>query len=116
MKTITEHIRDHLLLMFTPRRMPDLPELFLSEWSPEFELLMRNRLIVGAFRYGRLNESNKPQYDRISGIIRHARQFEKDRNKEHLIDIANIALCEFVEGKGHFKSVDDGFHVKKKGE
>ena len=30
---------------------PSLRELRKSEWSPEFERLMRNRLIMGFYRY-----------------------------------------------------------------
>jgi len=92
-------------------------ELQISEWSIEFEAHMRKRLVMGAFRYGKLGEKNKPKYDRVNGISSHLSRYQRDGNLEHLVDIANIALCEFVEGEHpekHFHSVDDGPHVKLK--
>jgi hypothetical protein len=89
----------------------DFEELQKSEWSEEFETLMRNRLLMGAFRYGRLHDPDKPNYNRMKGIISHLVQYEHTHNKEHLVDIANIALCEFAEGSGWFLSIDDGQHV-----
>ena len=93
-----------------------LDELKTTEWSPKFEQHMRDRLVVGAFRYGKLGAPNKPTYDRVGGIRKHLALYQEDGNTEHLVDIANIALCEFVEGvhpKKHFRAVDDGEHVKK---
>ncbi|MDZ7809222.1 MAG: hypothetical protein U5L11_02585 [Arhodomonas sp.] len=55
MKRINDHIRAHLL-----RRVLDGPiggetrpldEMLEAEWDPLFERLMRERLILGAFRY-----------------------------------------------------------------
>jgi hypothetical protein len=61
-------------------------------------------------RYGLLGVSGKPDYDRVSNMIERLKKYQKDHNKEHLLDIANIAEIEFVEGKGHFKATDDGEH------
>lgn len=113
MKSITECIRDYIL----KEVYIDYNKLLKSEWSPEFEQLMRNRLIVGALRYGRLGNLNKPQYDRIASIITRANKYAIIGNSEYLVDIANLALCEFVEGNHpnkHFNSIDDGEHVKEK--
>lgn len=50
-----------------------LEELRESEWSEEFEKFMRNRLIMGAIRYGRLSDNrntftdNGGTYDRPCG-------------------------------------------------
>jgi hypothetical protein len=37
-----------------------------SEWSHEFERLMKNRMLVGGCRYGSLGAHGKPKWDRIS--------------------------------------------------
>lgn len=95
--------------------MPSLDELRKSEWSPEFEQLMRNRLIIGAFRYGRFG-TPRPQYDRMASITKRAGLYATDGNLEHLVDIANLALVEFVEGRHplrHFAAQDDVIHADR---
>lgn len=107
MTTVAQHIR---------RRLLYLGKLAQSEWSYEFEELMRARLIMGAFRYGRLGAPGKPQFDRIAYAIRCLQKYEDTGNLECLVDGANLLLVEFVEGKHpnrHFNSVDDGDHAKK---
>ena len=122
MKTISHFIREVLLnrLGITEANKingtPTLESLKRTEWSDEFEKLMREGLVMGALRYGKLGAPNKPQYDRIPDMIRRLKQYQSDGNLEHLRDVANIALCEFVEGvhpKKHLKQIDDGEHVKK---
>lgn len=114
MKTVSQHIRDHLLQCVTPSKpMPSLDELRASEWSPEFENLMRNRLVMGAFRYGRIHSSGKPAWDRVESIKQRIDAYEKMGNTEYLVDIANMALLEFEEGthpEKHFASTDDADH------
>jgi hypothetical protein len=81
-----------------PQRAPPLESLQETEWSPEFERLMRNRLIMGGMRYGLLGAAGKPKYDRVASMKKRLDLYLQDRNAEHLVDVANIALCEFVEG------------------
>jgi hypothetical protein len=81
-----------------------------TEWSPAFERLMRNRLIMGALRYGRLKAPGKPQYDRLKSIVDRVGKYRESGNLEYLVDIANLALLEFEEGvhpKKHFAAIDD---------
>ena len=116
-KTVTQHIRDHLMRKLDPKRVT-LSELFNSEWSDEFERYMRNRLVFGAFRYGRLGDSNKLQWDRIGAARERLAEYEKTGNLEFLVDIANFMLLEFVEGKHpnrHFESTEDTEKVRSKG-
>lgn len=95
----------------------DYEELVNSEWSPVFEGLMRRRLIMGALRYGRLREEGKKKYDRIASIIQRLGLYQQDGNLEHLVDAANLCLCEFEEGKTDskkcFNSLDDHNHHTK---
>jgi len=87
-----------------------------TEWSPEFERLMRNRLIMGAFRYGRLHGKGKPQWDRTISIVKRLAQYRVDGNREHLVDVANLALLEFEEGINKDRpihAIDDGEHVER---
>jgi hypothetical protein len=102
--------------------LPDYRILRESEWCNEFERLMRNRLVMGAFRYGRNFENrspDKPQYDRVGSIKRRCDLYIKTGNTEHLVDIANLAMMEFGEGQHpnrHFSSVDEqSYHCLPKG-
>lgn len=79
--------------------MPDLPSLQRSEWSPEFEQLMRNRLIIGGIRYGLLGAAGKADYDRCGMVRDRIKRYEDTGNLEFLVDAANGCLLEFVEGK-----------------
>lgn len=106
MTTVSQHIR---------RRLMYLGKLGQSEWSYEFEELMRNRLIMGAYRYGKLKAPGKPQFDRMAYAIRCLENFRQTGNLEHLVDAANLCLVEFVEGKHpnrHFAAVDGGDHAE----
>ena len=84
--------------------------LWETQWSPNFERLMRNRLVMGAMRYGRLKAPGKAQYDRIPSMHKRLEQFSATGNLELLVDVANLALLEFEESshpKRHFAAIDD---------
>lgn len=74
-----------------------LRELYQSQWSPRFEELMRNRLVMGAMRYGRLHAPGKKRYDRVASIQKRVGLYKETGNLEHLVDAANEALLEFEE-------------------
>lgn len=96
-----------------------LEELQRTEWSPLFESLMKNRLLVGRFRYGRMDDDTKGDYDHIGSIKKRLRLYEQTGNKEHLVDIANLCLVEFVHckhPKAHFSATDDIIHCEKIGD
>jgi|WetSurMetagenome_2_1015567.scaffolds.fasta_scaffold167467_4 hypothetical protein len=118
MSTVTDLIRQHALEAVGVREvtrcvMPSLDELKVTEWSPRFEELMRNRLIMGAFRYGRLGARGKGCWLRVSGAIARLERYLMTGNQELLVDAANLCLNEFVEGDGWWASVDDGEHVTR---
>jgi hypothetical protein len=94
----------------------DHEKLIQTQWNAEFERLMRNRLIVGAYRYGPLEVQKTRRYDNISGMQKHLDAYRETGNAEHLVDIANIALVEFtvpVHPKQYFAAEDDGTHIDK---
>jgi len=111
-------IRDHLLEqsgVIRPESMPKLEELQKTEWSSEFESLMRNRLIMGCFRYGALRRSDKPKYNKVDSIRQRLDLYEQTGNAEHLVDIANLCLVEFVDEshpKFHWSAQDDKNHAQ----
>jgi len=121
LKAVTEHIRDHLLAGVFPADkppMPSLEELRETEWVPEFEEKMRNRCIMGSFRYERMATKALPEnkYNWIEDTLRRIKLYEDTGNTEHLVDAANLLMFEFkfgVHPNHHFSSVDDGEHGKK---
>jgi hypothetical protein len=125
MQTITEHLREGLyrkagLVNSEPASsmsVPQLSELRELCWSTEFEMLMRNRMIMGAFRYGPLRHQKKGGFDIIPSIHKRLAMYVETGNLEHLVDCANLCLIEFeksVHPKKHFASIDDGHHTERK--
>lgn len=87
-------------------------ELEKTEWNKEFERLMKNRLIVGAMRYGKIG--NPKDFDRITSIEKRTQKYKNDPNKELLVDIANLCLLEYTEGEGYWKPLEETPRVPKK--
>ncbi len=124
-KNVFSHLRSRLLLkaglqVTHPTAKYKLQDLEQSEWNPLFERLMRNRLLMGALRYGLLNAPEKPKYDRIASMEKRLRKYRENGNLELLVDVANLALCEFTECDHplkHFHTQDgesrDGVQVRQ---
>lgn len=94
--------------------MPSFEQLRKSEWCPKFEKLMRNRLIMGYYRYGPFGTQNRTTDEVVGAIIKRSREYLLTGNDELLVDIANFAMKEFAVGNHptkHFESVDDGEHA-----
>ncbi len=99
-----------------PRRIPDLDKLKQSECCPEFEQLMRNRLVMGAFRYGLMCEQDFSKYDLIDEARKRIDRYEKDGNLEHLVDAGNMVQLKFYwerKNGGKFEPIDDGEHAER---
>jgi len=119
MISLHDILRDKLLrkakvIVDKPKPLISLAELQISEWSKDFETLMRNRLIIGNFRYGPFNKQNRSTKQVLDAIIKRSVEYLKTGNDELLVDVANLCMKEFAVGrhpKKHFKSVDDGEHV-----
>lgn len=116
MKTVTEHLREHALLTagyFVPRKMPPPESLRETEWFPEFEQLMRNRLLMGAFRYGLLAKKGEQGYRMFDYLKSKVALYEQTGNLECLVDIANMAGLEFLyptHPQAHWVAQDDSSH------
>jgi hypothetical protein len=99
--------------------MPSLEKIRKTQWCDDFERLMRNRLTMGAFRYGLFDKRKTSKMDLIGDAERRIRKYRKEGNMECLVDATNLLLLEFACGghpKCHFKSTDDGDHVPTKRE
>ena len=118
MKTVTEHIRHRLLEragLIPQPLLPPLEQLRETEWCSEFEQLMRNRLILGAFRYGLFSSNSKTAWRMMDSIHKRLSLYSTDGNLEHLVDAANLLMLEYLKGiraGQRVRSVDDGEHVE----
>lgn len=121
LKTVTDHIRDRLLKNVDTSPIGEvtssLEDLRVSEWSEEFEQHMRSRLLMGAFRYGKMAAKGKPSYKRLGSIEIRLKLYEKSGNQEHLVDAANLLMLEFVEpsidGAHFFSQAEAEHHTEK---
>ena len=96
------------------KKIPSLEELKISQWCPELEKLQRNRLIMGAFRYGLLEDQDFNKYDLVLEIKKRLERYIKTKNLEYLVDTNNMCLLQFIKGKRlgqKLKSIDDGEHT-----
>lgn len=121
MHTVSEHIRkglhDRLGIHAEEPVNAFVGDLRRSEWSVEFEKHMRDHLVMGAIRYGRINAPGKPRFNRVEEVRNRVLKYEVSGNTEFLVDVANMALLEFEEGQHptkHYKAIDDGEHSKIK--
>lgn len=111
MMTVTQHIRRRLEKCLDQR--PTLAELRKTQWSKVFERCMRNRMVMGSFRYGLLKDKGEQGYDMVGSLKRRIEMYRETGNLEYLADVANLALLEFeypTHKDAHFSSVDDGEH------
>lgn len=94
---------------------PSLTSLRITEWVPQFEQYMRNRLIMGAIRYETFEEKLKGnKYNCLEYIRRKCNEYEATGNLECLVDLANVAMIEFAaphHPNPHFTPGDDTSHV-----
>ena len=94
----------------------DINSLKNSEWSKEYEELRHNRMVMGAFRYGEVATQDMIAYDYVRELKRRLKLYEESFNLEHLIDVGNMAMLEFMKGKKTglpLIPIDDGVHNKK---
>ena len=101
----------------------DLKKLEQTEWSPKFEKLMRNRLLMGAMRYGTFEEklvsakSSRP-WDLLTPIRSKLELYQQTGNSEYLVDIANYCMLAFEfdpHPNKHFEALDDHHdHCRRK--
>lgn len=94
-----------------------LESIVQSQVSAEFRTLCDNRMVMGAFRYGLLENQCAGKYDNVNSMIKRLKLYEATGNLEHLVDVANIAMVEFVTSdhpNKHFEAADDGIHTELK--
>jgi len=92
-------------------------EILNLNWSKEYERLCKNRMIMGAFRYGFTADQPKGKYDTVQEAIHRIQAYQRTGNTEYLVDAGNMCMIEFMNGvhpTKHFAGVDDGEHAQEK--
>lgn len=112
--TVTEYLRQRIERILPAEEFGVLRN---TEWASDFEQLMRNRLLMGRFRYGPMEYKVKhsPSWDLLGSIETRLKLYRETGNLELLVDIANLCLLEFVNPsiKGAaLNPIDDGEHVQ----
>lgn len=101
----------------TPVDMAGMSELQWDSEEWQYILsLMRNRMIVGGFRYGPTPTQKRRAFDNISDIKRRLGLYEDEGNMEHLVDAANVTILECLKKSHpnfHFTPIDDGVHAER---
>ena len=118
MQTLHDILRNRLLAQagiyeLPAKTTPTLDEIYRKQWSSEFEDAMRNRMAMGYFRYGWLaDQIGNAKFDNIASIKQRLSLYQENRNREHLVDVANLCLVEFATHPEYpFIAVDDGIHT-----
>lgn len=99
--------------------MRSLAWVYKTQWSPLFERYMRNRLVMGYFRYGSLRNKARrgTHYDSVGSAIRRLKAYLKTGNQEYLVDAANLCMVEFMVPSCHpspeWRPADDGEHTRR---
>lgn len=114
MTTVHDYIRTRLLShagIFEPvDSAPSLDEIERLQSCRQFDEYRKNRMIMGYFRYGSLrSQIGKAKYDNVGSILKRLSIYKSDHNREHLVDIANLAMIEFATHPNYpFRATDDG--------
>lgn len=104
-------IYDQLGLADPPVRCADPKELWESEWSPTFERMRHDRMVVGTYRYGRASTYDGPDRLLPRRAIRRIELYIKTGNTEYLLDAANFLMIEFEWGthpNKHLRVIHEG--------
>lgn len=109
-------------LNLMPKSNLNLKELEITQWNKKFEQLMKNRLIMGAMRYGD-NKLSTPggkkeeiDYKYITYLEYKLKKYKETGNLEFLVDVANLSMLEFHNGnhpKKHWTPIDNEKHCEK---
>ena len=119
MKTVHDNLRARLLeqagIFASVEPAPTLEEIERFQSCPQFEAYRKNRMLMGYFRYGSLrSQIGKAKYDNIGSIEKRLSIYKSDHNREHLVDIANLAMVEFATHPNYpFRAADDGVHTDR---
>lgn len=84
-------------------------DILKRDFSEDFVQKMRNRIVVSHYKYGWMSESYPEIADAVASLEQRLELYKKDGNLEHLIDVANFAMIEYMYPRhknAHFEATD----------
>lgn len=84
-------------------------DILKTDFSEDFVQKMKNRIVVSHYKYGWIRESYPEISDAIASLEERLDLYKKTGNLEHLVDVANFAMIEFMRprhGNAHFEATD----------
>ena len=86
-------------------------KILQSEYSEQFDILRKNRMIVSFHKYGPLAENyGNKLINAVDNIEKRLRLYKDTGNTEYLCDVANFAMIEFMHPqhpKAHFDNISE---------
>ena len=124
MQSIHDILRERLLLRAgaikpAPVQTYTRDEMEALQWGEEWQhilFLMKNRMIMGGYRYSPTSLQKPREFDNIADVKRRLDLYEVEGNMEYLIDAANITIIECLKKSHpnfHFNPIDDGVHAER---
>ena len=114
---LRDRIYMRLNLNSNSTKLPPPDQIRILNWCEEFVRFCNNRMVMGLFRYPKLiGDKSRRKYDCIGSIENRVKLYKKDKNPEHLFDISNLSMVEYVQAgyvDKEFNSTDDGTHTKE---
>ena len=89
--------------------MATTEQILKQDFSEDFIQKMRNRILVSHYKYGWMKDSYPELADAVACLKQRLELYKKTGNKEHLIDVANFAMIEYMYPRhpnAHFEATD----------
>lgn len=84
-------------------------DILRRDFSEEFVHKMRNRIVVSHYKYGWMKDTYPEIGDAIASLEERLELYKKTGNLEHLIDVSNFAMIEYMRPRhknAHFEAED----------
>ena len=89
--------------------MATTEQILKQDFSEDFIQKMRNRILMSHYKYGWVTDSYPELADAVACLEQRLEMYKKTGNKEHLIDVANFAMIEYMCSRhpnAHFAATD----------
>lgn len=86
-----------------------IANILKRDFSEDFIQKMKNRMVVSHYKYGWVRDTYPEIGDAIASLKERLELYEKTGNLEHLIDIGNFAMIEYIAPRhpdAHFETQD----------